>query len=183
MPPPPPWVRESGTQDQGGVGGEGELCVWCVVCGCVCVWLCVCGCVCAVMSNAIQDCEVGSRDGLQLGSPIRRIQASSTLCRRHVHWQRCNQCKTALQTPNLSSHALGSEWRQSAKVETAKAELAKAEAKLACGSKQSAPDVEAEFLQQELSALRSGHVGVPQTEPDSSADATARLEEEARGQG
>ena len=62
------------------------------------------------------------------------------------------------------------------------------------------PDVEAEFkkmqeviasLQQELSALRSGQVGVPQTEPDSSeADAiqllraqVARLEEEARGSG
>ena len=120
-------------------------------------------------------------------------QPLSTLCRRHVHWQRFSQFNTALQAPNLSLHPPGSAWRQSAKgVETAKAELAdelkclafKQEVKSVFVStpfsvdlSRVLPDVEAEFkkmqeviasLQQELSALRSGQVGVPQTEPDSS---------------
>ena len=181
------------------------------------------------VQRAIQDCEVGSRDGCSWG--VRRIPASSTLCRRHVHWQRFSQFKTALQAPNLPLHAPGSAWRQSAKVwrqprrssprQKAKLafeedELSKAEHRLVALQQESKtvpvstpfsvdpsrvhPDVEAEFkkmqeviasLQQELSALRSGQVGVPQTEPDSSeADAihllraqVARLEEEARGSG
>ena len=181
---------------------------------------------------------------LQLGGPIRRIRASSTLCRRHVHWHRFSQFKTALETPNLSLHSPGQGGARQGRSEIGfrggRVEQGQSTVSWHCNRKRilcqcqhHSQWIRAECLQTWrpssrrcrkspaflashpgllrfrggfdlssvhimmtycacFSTLRSGQVGVPQTEPDSSdADAmqynfsaqVARLGEEALGSG
>ena len=129
---------------------------------------------------------------------------STCPCRRHVHWQRFSQFKTALQAPNLITGARKRVfWRQSTKgVETAKAELAKAEAKLAfeedelskaehrlvalqheaktvpvsTPSRRGQVQEDADIPPAGALSIEVGQIRVPQTEPDSSeADAIQLL--------